>query len=39
VLVPHIGSSTLEVREGRKEKMLANLRAHFSGKPVPNALT
>lgn len=35
VLVPHIGSSTLEVREGRREKLLANLRAHFSGKPVP----
>jgi len=38
VLVPHIGSSTLEVREGRKEKLLANLRAHFAGKPVLNPL-
>ncbi len=35
VLVPHIGSSTLEIREGRKEKLLANLRAHFAGEPVP----
>jgi len=38
VLVPHIGSSTLEVREARGEKLLANLEAHFSGRPVPNPL-
>ncbi len=34
VLVPHIGSSTLEIREERGRKLLANLRAHFAGKPV-----
>jgi hydroxypyruvate reductase len=39
VLVPHMGSSTREVREARSEKLLANLRAHFSGKPVPNPFT
>ena len=39
VLVPHIGSSTREVRDARGEKLLANLRAHFSGKPVPNPLS
>jgi lactate dehydrogenase-like 2-hydroxyacid dehydrogenase len=39
VLTPHIGSSTLEVREARGEKLLANLRAHFAGKPVPYPLT
>jgi hydroxypyruvate reductase len=39
VLVPHIGSSTREVREARGEKLLANLRAHFAGRPVPNPLT
>jgi len=38
VLVPHIGSSTVEVREARGEKLLANLRTHFAGQPVPNAL-
>jgi lactate dehydrogenase-like 2-hydroxyacid dehydrogenase len=38
VLTPHIGSATLEVREARGEKLLANLRAYFSGKPVPNPL-
>ncbi len=38
VLVPHIGSSTREVREARGEKLLANLRAHFSGKPALNPL-
>lgn len=38
VLVPHIGSSTREVREARGIKLLANLRAHFAGQPVPNPL-
>ncbi|MEK7230526.1 MAG: 2-hydroxyacid dehydrogenase [Pseudomonadota bacterium] len=38
VLVPHIGSSTQEVREERGRKLLANLRAHFAGKPVLNPL-
>jgi lactate dehydrogenase-like 2-hydroxyacid dehydrogenase len=36
VLLPHIGSSTREVREARGEKLLANLRAHFAGQPVPD---
>ena len=36
VLTPHIGSTTREIREGRGVKLLANLRAHFAGKPVPN---
>ena len=39
VLTPHIGSSTLEVREARGEKLIANLRAHFAGRPVPYPLT
>jgi lactate dehydrogenase-like 2-hydroxyacid dehydrogenase len=34
VIVPHIGSTTREVREARTAKLLANLRAHFSGKPL-----
>lgn len=38
VLQPHMGSSTVEVREERGRKLLANLRAHFAGKPVPNPL-
>jgi lactate dehydrogenase-like 2-hydroxyacid dehydrogenase len=38
VLVPHIGSSTREIREERGRKLLANLRAHFAGKPVLNPL-
>jgi lactate dehydrogenase-like 2-hydroxyacid dehydrogenase len=36
VLAPHIGSTTQEIREERGAKVLANLRAHFAGKPVPN---
>jgi lactate dehydrogenase-like 2-hydroxyacid dehydrogenase len=36
VLVPHIGSTTQEIREERGAKLLANLLAHFAGKPVPN---
>lgn len=35
VIVPHIGSSTREIREARGAKLLANLHAHFAGKPVP----
>jgi lactate dehydrogenase-like 2-hydroxyacid dehydrogenase len=34
VLAPHIGSTTLEIREARGAKLLANLRAHFAGRPV-----
>jgi len=36
VLAPHIGSTTREIREERGAKLLANLRAHFSGQPVLN---
>jgi lactate dehydrogenase-like 2-hydroxyacid dehydrogenase len=39
VLTPHIGSATLEVREARGEKLMQNLRAHFSGEPVPYPVT
>lgn len=39
VLAPHIGSTTREVREERGVKVLANLRAHFAGQPVPTPLT
>jgi len=38
VMSPHIGSHTLEVREERGRKVLANLEAHFAGKPVPYIL-
>jgi lactate dehydrogenase-like 2-hydroxyacid dehydrogenase len=39
VLVPHIGSSTVEIREERGAKLLANLAAHFAGEPVLNPVT
>lgn len=39
VMVPHIGSSTLEIREERGRKLLANLRAHFAGRPVVTPVT
>jgi hydroxypyruvate reductase len=39
VLMPHMGSSTREVREERGRKLLANLRAHFAGEPVPNPIS
>ena len=39
VLTPHIGSNTREVRDERGAKLLANLRAHFAGEPVPNRFT
>jgi lactate dehydrogenase-like 2-hydroxyacid dehydrogenase len=34
VLTPHLGTNVREIREGRGQKLLANLRAHFEGKPV-----
>ncbi len=36
MLLPHIGSTTEEVRVERGRKLMANLRAHFSGEPVPH---
>jgi lactate dehydrogenase-like 2-hydroxyacid dehydrogenase len=36
VLLPHVGSTTREIREERGRKLLANLAAHFAGKPVPH---
>jgi lactate dehydrogenase-like 2-hydroxyacid dehydrogenase len=39
VLLPHIGSTTREIREERGRKLLANLRAHFAGKPLPTPVT
>ena len=39
VLAPHIGTTTREVRVERGRKLLANLRAHFAGEPVPTPLT
>lgn len=39
VLLPHVGSTTLEIREGRGDKVLANLRARFAGEPVPYPVT
>lgn len=38
VMSPHIGTHTQEVREARGHKVLANLEAHFAGKPVPYLL-
>ncbi len=39
VLTPHVGSTVKEIREERGRKLLANVRAHFAGKPVPNPVT
>ncbi|MGZ8156878.1 MAG: 2-hydroxyacid dehydrogenase [Burkholderiales bacterium] len=38
-LTPHIGSATREIRDERGVKVLANLRAHFAGEPVPYPIT
>jgi hydroxypyruvate reductase len=35
VLLPHVGSTTREIRDERGRKLLANLAAHFAGKRVP----
>ena len=39
VLLPHVGSTTQEIRDERGRKLLANLRAHFSGEAVPHPVT
>ena len=38
VLAPHVGTHTQEVREERGRMVLANLAAHFAGKPVPHLM-
>ncbi|MDD9707381.1 MAG: D-glycerate dehydrogenase [Paracoccaceae bacterium] len=37
-LLPHLGTSTLEVREAMGRMVLDNLAAHFAGTPPPNLL-
>lgn len=36
VLLPHIGSTTVEIRVERGRKLMANLGAFFEGRPVPH---
>ena len=38
VLLPHLGTAALEVREAMGLMAVDNLRAHFAGKPLPNAV-
>jgi lactate dehydrogenase-like 2-hydroxyacid dehydrogenase len=35
-LLPHLGTSTLEVREAMGRMVLDNMAAYFAGKPLPN---
>jgi hydroxypyruvate reductase len=35
-LLPHLGTSTLEVSEAMGQLVLDNLAAHFAGEPIPN---
>jgi lactate dehydrogenase-like 2-hydroxyacid dehydrogenase len=34
VLVPHVGSATVETRKAMGDLQIENLRRHFSGQPV-----
>lgn len=36
VLLPHLGTAALEVREAMARMAIDNLRAHFAGEPLPN---
>jgi len=38
-LLPHVGSATVETRDGMGFRALDNLDAFFAGQPVPDALT
>jgi len=37
-LLPHLGSATLSTRTAMGEKALLNLKAYFSGQPLPNQI-
>lgn len=39
VLAPHVGSFTVEARQAMRDLAIENLRAHFSGKPVPTPVS
>ena len=39
VLLPHLGSATVETRTAMGMKAVENLRAHFRGDPPPDLLT
>ena len=39
LLLPHMGTSTREVREERARKLLMDVRAHFAGQPLTWAYT
>ena len=36
VLLPHLGSSTIEARTGMGDKVIANIRAILAGEPLPD---
>ena len=38
VLVPHIGSATVQTRHAMAARAFANLEAHFAGQPLPSAV-
>jgi hydroxypyruvate reductase len=38
VLTPHVGSATQATRQAMADRALANLQAHFAGKPLPSAV-
>lgn len=38
VLAPHMGTSTREIRDGRMQKLLHDVRAHFAGEPLAYAV-
>ncbi len=39
VLLPHLGSATVETREAMGMRAVANLNAFFAGSPLPDAVT
>jgi lactate dehydrogenase-like 2-hydroxyacid dehydrogenase len=38
VLQPHMSSSSHETRAAMADLVMANLRAHFAGKPLPTPI-
>ena len=38
VLTPHMASSALEAKQDQRDMILANLDAHFAGRPLPTPI-
>jgi lactate dehydrogenase-like 2-hydroxyacid dehydrogenase len=38
VMTPHVASATMDTRQAMADLVMANLAAHFAGRPLPTPL-